>query len=157
MPASERPTTKRIAHADAKSTPGKTSAAFAVAPTMQLTVKMRLAAKRSAVPVAAKPIVPAMKPSCVAAISQPNVAVPIASRAIRPSAAPAGLNQSDVPSHCAMTTSASAARTRPAAVERDASGEEAIASRSGRARERLREIVDQVVGMLKADRDAQQP
>src|SRR4051812_27872970 len=112
---------------------------------MQLVEKMRLAAKRSAVPGAAKPIVPAMKPSWVAAISQPNPAVPIARRAISPSAAPLGLNQSEVPSHCATTTSASAARTRPAA------------GGSVAALKRLRQVVDEIVGMLEPDRDAEQP
>src|SRR3954452_14787582 len=115
-----------------------------MAPTMQLAVKIRLAAKRSAVPLAAKPKVPAMKPSCVAAISQPTAAAAIASRAIRPAAAPLGLNQSEVPSHWATTTSASAARTRPGAAG------------SVAALKRLRQVVDEVVGMLEADRDAQQ-
>src|SRR6476620_3156416 len=106
---------------------------------------MRLAARRSASPVAAKPRVPQMKPSLVAAISQANAAGPIESRAIRPSATPLGLNQSEVPSHCDRTMTATAVRRRGAGV-----------TSAGRVK-RLRQVVDEVVGVLEADRDAQQP
>src|SRR5436190_7769988 len=146
MPARQRPTAKRKPHAAGYSTPGSASAALVAAPATQLTAKMRLAPKRSAKPVAANASVPAMKPSCVAAISQPNAAPSIARRAIRPSAAPLGLNQREVPSHCDSTTSATAMRQRRAA-----------AVSSVVFVKRLRQVVDQVVGMLEADRDAQKP
>src|SRR5450755_329904 len=144
MPARHRPTPKRSAQTDAKSSPGRAAAALAAAPTTPLTAKIRLAAKRSAVPVAAKPSVPAMKPSWVAAISQPNAAVPMPRCAMRPSAAPLGLNQREVPSHCASTTSATAVRRR------------AAAAASGAAVKRLRQVVDQIVGVLETDRHAQE-
>src|SRR6476620_4054069 len=145
MPARQRPTAKRRSHAAGYSTPGNASAALVAAPATQLTAKMRLAPKRSARPVAAKASVPAMKPSCVAAISQPNAALSIARRAIRPSAAPLGLNQSEVPSHCDNTSSATAMRRRRTA-----------AVGSVGSVKRLRQVVDQVVGVREADRDAQE-
>src|SRR6478672_9563731 len=145
MPARHRPTARRSPHACGYSTPGSASAALVAAPATQLTAKMRLAPKRSARPVAAKASVPAMNPSWVAAINQPKAALSIARRAIRPSAAPLGLNQSDVPSHCDNTTSATAVRRRRA---------DAVTSVAGV--KRLRQVVDQVVGVLEADRDAQE-
>jgi hypothetical protein len=63
MPARQRPTAKRNAHAAVYSVPGSASAALVAAPATQLTAKMRLAPKRSARPVAAKASVPAMNPS----------------------------------------------------------------------------------------------
>src|SRR5436190_16449652 len=146
MPARHRPTAKRNPHAAAYSTPGSASAAFVAAPATQLTAKIRLAPKRSAIPVAAKASVPAMKPSCVAAMSQPNAALSMARRAITPSAAPLGLNQSEVPSHCDRTTSATAVRWR-----------RAVAVSSIALVKRLRQVVDEVVGVLETDGDAQQP
>src|ERR1700712_2218759 len=133
-----------------------TSAALAIAPITLLIAKMRLAWKRSAPPVTAKVSVPAMKPSCVAEISQPNAAVPIASCAIRPSAAPLGLNQREVPSHCASTTSATAPRCRLAAPADSVPDSGAALKRSGAVVECLRQIVDQIVGMLQPDRDTKE-
>ena len=92
------------------------------------------------------PSVPAMKPSWVAAISQPNAggadrqarhqAVGGAARA-EPEGGAEPLRQHD------QRDRACAWRARR--------------SRSGAAVKRLRQVVDQVVGVLEADRDAQQP
>ena len=104
MPASAMPTANRKPIALARPSLNSAKPALNSAPSRLQSVKMRLAGKRSASPVSAKPSVPTMNPAWTALVSQPMSPVDSPHSRLRSSAALFALNHSEVPHNCASTT-----------------------------------------------------
>src|SRR6185312_2923895 len=107
MPARARPVTKRSATPATSPSAANANAAFASAPRSEAAANTRLAAKRSARPVTASPMVPKMNPAWTAMVSVPTSDCESVQARARSSNAALALNQREVPSSCATTTMAS--------------------------------------------------